>query len=262
MDVFQALFLGALQGLTEWLPVSSSAHLALAQNFLGLGAPVAFDIMLHFGTLLAVLAFYARDIAAIFKNFLKRDSREQKLAANIIIASIPTALIGFAFKDFFEAMFSNPAAIAVALVITGIWLLLASRAKKGVRDMGARDMRGRDAFFVGVAQGISVAPGISRSGATIGTGMLLGADGKEAARFSFLAAIPAIIGAAIFEGRNALSSFSSIDPAVVLAGTAAAALVGYFAIGLLLRALERNKFEYFAYYCFTLAGIVFAARLF
>ncbi len=255
MDLFQALFLGVLQGLTEWLPVSSSAHLALAQNFLGLGAPVAFDIMLHFGTLLAVLAFYARDIIQILKNFLKRNSREQKFVLGVIIASIPTAIIGFALKDFFESMFSNPTSIAFALVITGIWLLLASRAREGERGVGARD-----AFVVGIAQGLAVAPGISRSGATIGAGLMLGIDRKEAARFSFLAAIPAIIGASILEGRNALSS-ASLDPFVVIVGVASAAIVGYLAIGLLLRALEKNKLEYFAYYCFVLAGLVFVRAM-
>ncbi|MEW6328684.1 MAG: undecaprenyl-diphosphate phosphatase [Candidatus Micrarchaeota archaeon] len=252
MDIFQALFLGVLQGLTEWLPISSSAHLALAQNFLGLGARIAFDVMLHFSTLLAVLAFYARDILAIAKNFLKRNSREQKFVMNIIIASVPTAIIGFAFKDFFESMFSSPLLIALALLITGAWLMLASRAGKGERGVS-----GREAFVIGVAQGLSVAPGISRSGATIGAGLLLGVDKKEAARFSFLAAIPAIIGAAIFEGRKAV--FSSVEPSAVIVGTAAAALVGYFAISLLLRVLEKNKLEYFAYYCFALAVFVIGA---
>ncbi|VVC01162.1 Undecaprenyl-diphosphatase [uncultured archaeon] len=147
-------------------------------------------------------------------------------------------------------MFSNPVAIAGALGITGIFLLIAGRAN------GKKQVDGSSAFAVGVAQGIAVAPGISRSGATMGTALLLGIEKEEAARFSFLAAIIPILGAAALEGRKALGSSVEIVP--VLVGFAVAAIVGYFSIGLLLRVLKENKLEFFGYYCLALAAIVLA----
>jgi undecaprenyl-diphosphatase len=244
MDPLQALFLGALQGLTEWLPISSSGHLALAQHFFGIAAPVAFDVALHLGTLLAVFVYFWKDIIAIVKH-LARKSPEQKLAINIILACIPTAIIGFAFKPQFEAMFGQPLAIALALAITGVILLLAGR------KAGKKEITNKSALIVGIAQGIAVAPGISRSGATIGAGLLLGLKRESAALFSFLIAIPAVIGAGAFEVKDA--AFAGIDPLTVLLGTAVAAIVGYACIGLLMSVLKRGRLAIFAYYCFGLA---------
>ncbi|PIT85240.1 undecaprenyl-diphosphatase [Candidatus Micrarchaeota archaeon CG10_big_fil_rev_8_21_14_0_10_59_7] len=244
MDIISAIFLGALQGITEWLPVSSSAHLALAQHYFGVSAPVAFDVMLHFGTLLAVLAYFRKDIVR-----LASDIRYLWLIA---VALIPTAIIGFAFKGFFESMFSQPATIAVALLITAVFLVVAERFSHESRKQGILP-----AFVVGIAQGIAVAPGISRSGATIGAGMLLGLKKEDAAKFSFLLAVPAILGASALEGVKAFS-FAGIGAAEIIAGTAAAAIVGYFSIGLLLDFLKKGRLYVFSAYCVLLALAVLA----
>ncbi|VVB67099.1 Undecaprenyl-diphosphatase [Candidatus Norongarragalina meridionalis] len=247
MDLFSAIFLGALQGITEWLPVSSSAHLALAQHYLGISAPVSFDIMLHLGTLIAVSVYFRKEIAEIME---RRDARYLALIA---VALIPTAIIGFAFKDSFEAMFSRMPMIAAALLITGAFLFIAEKLSREGRKLGFVP-----AFVIGVAQGIAVAPGISRSGATIGTGMLLGIKREEAAKFSFLLAIPAVLGASALEGVKAFS-FAGIGTAEIIAGTAAAAIVGYFSIGLMLDFLRKGRLYVFSAYCVLLA---FAILLF
>lgn len=252
MDLITSILLGALQGFSEWLPVSSSGHLALAQHYFGVSAPVAFDVMLHFGTLLAVTAYFRKDILALFKRALKGDFR---YVAFLLLAMVPTALIGFALKDYFEAMFSQPLLIALALTITGAFLYASQRLSNGKRSLNARS-----SLLIGVAQGIAVAPGISRSGATIGAGLLSGLKRKEAARFSFLLSIPAILGATALEGTKALS-FAGLPIESLIAGVVAAALVGYACIGLLLRFLEQGKLHYFSGYCLTLAAIVLAVEL-
>ncbi|MCX6777868.1 MAG: undecaprenyl-diphosphate phosphatase [Candidatus Micrarchaeota archaeon] len=271
VGILEGILLGILQGITEWLPISSSGHLALAQHYFGVAAPVSFDIFLHVGTLIAVCAYFRDDIAGF--------AGKTGLWINVLIALVPTAIIGFAFKDFFESMFSSPTYIAGALAITGIWLLITRNANgKGHVD-GAR------AFIIGIAQGIAVAPGISRSGATIGAGMLMGIERTEAARFSFIAAIPAVIGAGAYEaiagargavgagayeavaglgvlGANGAGAYGAVGETLILdagtvAGVVVAAIVGYLTIGLLMRVVERGKFWWFGVYCLALAGIVF-----
>ena len=246
MDFSQAILLGIIQGITEWLPVSSSGHLALAQQLMGLRVPVAFDIMLHLGTLLAVVIYYWRKLLAILLALIRLDSKsaEFRLALLILLGSIPTAIIGFALKDFFESMFSSPAMIGMALILTG-FALFSTKFFRGKKRIGFAD-----AFVVGVAQGIAVAPGISRSGWTISAGMARGVEKEKAADFSFLLSIPALIGAAIFEGRNAV--FSDIDLVVVAAGVIVAAAVGYASIAVLLKLVRRGDFHLFAYYCWLL----------
>jgi undecaprenyl-diphosphatase len=236
-----ALLLGLVQGVTEWLPVSSSAHLALLQELLGISPPVLFDIALHFGTLLAVVAYMRNDIIALL--------RRRDLLAYIVLASIPTAIIGFALHDFFASFFSNIALVGAALIVTGIALYCTRFAKEKTRLAPA------SALVIGVAQGISVAPGISRSGSTIATGMLLGINREEAARFSFLLSIPAIAGAALFEARHA--AFAIPDPGPTLLGVAIAALVGYASIDFLLKFLKKGDLGVFSWYCWLLgAGAV------
>ena len=249
IDLITAILLGLLQGVTEWLPISSSGHLALAQNTLGLDVPVVFDIFIHIGTLAAVCIFYRKDIISILKSLARLDlrSKETRLALLIIMAMIPTAIIGFAFKPFFESMFSSNVLVGIALIITGTILYAASRAKPSNKPVSLIP-----ALIIGIFQGIAVAPGISRSGATISAGLLQGINAKEAAKFSFLLSIPAIIGATAFEVKDAASF--SIDWIPFVIGAIAAAIVGYLAIGFLLRILEERKFQWFAYYCW-LVGI-------
>ncbi len=254
MDVFEAVLLGLIQGITEWLPISSSAHLAIAQNYLGIEASVAFDIILHLGTLVAVVAYYRKDILSLCRGLLRWDAESVRISAFILLCAVPTAIIGLLMKDFFEGMFSSMVAIATALCMTGVFLLLSSRASdgKGALDAGS-------ALIVGIAQGLAVAPGISRSGSTIGTALLIGIEREQAARFSFLAAVLPILGAAVLEGRHALEG--QIELGAVLAGFAAAAISGYLAIGLLLRLLRERKFQWFGFYCLALAALLAAASI-
>jgi undecaprenyl-diphosphatase len=251
MDLIIAILLGILQGVTEWLPISSSGHLALAQNTLGLDVPVVFDIFIHIGTLAAVCIFYRKDIVSILRSLTKFNlkSKEIRLALLIIAAMIPTAIIGFTFKPFFESMFSSNVMIGMALIITGTILYAASRAKPSNKPVSFIP-----ALIIGIFQGIAVAPGISRSGATISAGLLQGINAREAARFSFLLSIPAVIGATIFEVKD---TALAIDPSAFLPyviGAVVAAAVGYFSIKFLLKLLEERKFQWFAYYCW-LVGI-------
>ncbi|MFH1222563.1 MAG: undecaprenyl-diphosphate phosphatase [Candidatus Micrarchaeota archaeon] len=250
VSILEAVFLGIVQGITEWLPISSSAHLALAQYYLGIKADVAFDIVLHLGTLVAVVAYYRKELLQLAKGVLQRDAKQLRFAGLVLLAAVPTAIIGLAFKDFFESMFSDPVLIAGALGLTGFFLITASRAN------GKEKVDAKFAAAIGIAQGIAVAPGISRSGATIGTALLLGVEKEEAAKFSFLIAIIPILGAAALEGRKVLGNGVELLPALV--GFVVAAVVGYFAIGLLLRVLKESKLQLFGYYCLALAVIVLA----
>ncbi|MFH1393944.1 MAG: undecaprenyl-diphosphate phosphatase [Candidatus Micrarchaeota archaeon] len=255
MDYLQAIALGIIQGITEWLPVSSSGHLALLQNFLGVQPPVIFDILLHLGTLAAVCLYMRNDISSLIRGFLTLDNKNAdfRLAIFIIIASIPTAIIGFGFKDFFASFFSNTLYVGIALMLTGM-LLLSTRAISGKKAPDAKS-----AIIIGIAQGCAVAPGISRSGATISAGILLGLDKEKAARFSFLMFIPAIIGAALFEAKEVAGMGAELGPALV--GTATAAIVGYLAIGFLMDLIKKNQFHLFAYYCLALGALTIALSI-
>jgi len=283
VNVAEALLLGLIQGLTEWLPISSSAHLALAQYFFGITAGVAFDIVLHLGTLLAVIAYYHKDIGRLIYGTLRLREAELRAVAFIFLAAVPTAIIGFMFKGFFESMFFQPIYVCAALLVTGVFLILSesysteAKVKEIERDaigspafatknleakikaMEKKEVGAREAFIIGVAQGIAVAPGISRSGATIGTGLMLGVRKEEVARFSFLAAIIPILGAGILEGRDALAT--NIDVLPVLLGFAVSAAVGYASIGILLQFLKQNRLRWFGYYCIALSVAVLVVLL-
>ncbi|VVB73142.1 Undecaprenyl-diphosphatase [uncultured archaeon] len=259
MDILQAIVLAVLQGLTEWLPVSSSGHLAIAQQLMGTGPQVLFDIFLHFGTLITAAVFFWKDLMEILKSVLRLDFKSDhgRLFVLMAIASVPTAIIGFAFKGFFESMFSSMAMIGAALVITGAALLLSERmkAKAGGR-IGAVQ-----SFIVGIAQGIAVAPGISRSGATISTGLALGLDRETAARFSFLILIPAVLGATAFELKDAMETQQAFDPLLLAAGVATSAMVGYIAMGAFLGFVKKERLDIFAYYCLIIGAAAIAASM-
>jgi len=244
VDYFQAFILAIVQGITEWLPVSSSAHLAIIQHLFNISPPVFFDIALHLGTLVSVLLFFRNDIIRLI------NEKDVKMLLFIIIASIPTAIIGLALRDFFESFFSNITLIGIALLVTGAMLFSTRYAD----DKKQKQLGLASALMIGVAQGIAVAPGISRSGSTISIGMLLGIEKEKAARFSFLLSIPAVLGASILEGRKA--ALSSIDFGPMVLGVIIAAAVGYLTIGFLLEIIRKNSFSVFAYYCWLLGVMV------
>lgn len=262
MNWFEALFLAVLQGLTEFLPVSSSGHLVLAQTFFGIDPAVAFvyDIVLHLGTALAALVFYRSDITAVLRGLFPpyRDAparlhESRRLLLLLIVATVPTAVIGLTFKDFFESLFASPAAVVGALAVTGTFLIASSRLPATTLALeGAAWWR---AALIGVAQGIAIVPGISRSGSTIVAGLAVGLRREDAVRFSFLLALPAICGAALLQLRHPPSGSPGISITLAASGFAAAVVTGYLAILLVLRWTRAGKLWQFGLYCWVVAGL-------
>jgi len=270
VSYLEAIWLGILQGLTEFLPISSSGHLSLMQHFLGVEeSGVFFEVMLHLGTLGAVVAVYWQDLTRLVKAALAaliradtyraprqafRDSEDLRLIGLIVLGTIPTGLIGVLGKEPLESLFERPMIVAGLLAVTGFWLLLPGWF--GPRDPAGSVSPGR-AVVIGVVQGLAIMPGISRSGSTISTGLLLGIEPSRAARFSFLLSIPAILGAVVLQAGELSGVTTSAGH--ILAGFVAAFVVGYLALRLLLRMLDRGRFAVFSYYCFALAAATLVA---
>lgn len=273
MTIFEAVVLGIIQGITEFLPVSSSGHLALMQHFLGLREPqVFFDVMLHLGTLGAVIIAYKRSIrelsgaslsAITNPQFYRRPiltikgSTDLKLIWFILLGSVPTGAIAIVFKQQLEALFVKPTVVAMMLMTTGVILQLPRLRRNTVP--GDCPVRFWHSPLIGIAQGLAITPGISRSGATISLALLLGSSPKQAARFSFLLSIPAILGAVLLKLKDVANI--SVNPMAVVFGTLTAFAVGYISLRVLLAALDRGKFTGFSYYCFALGMGVLIFRL-
>jgi len=254
MTLLQAILLGALQGATEFIPVSSSGHLVLLPWLLNWPEPgLAFDAIVHWGTVLAVLAVFWRDLGRLFQAGLKSlrtrslADPEARIAWWIVIGTIPAAVIGYLFQDFFKALFATPVAAAIFLLITGLILSISERL--GTRTREAEEMSWLDALWVGLAQAAAIAPGISRSGATIAAGLLLGVKRAAAARFSFLLVVPAILGAGILSLLDLADAggLAGQWPQLV-AGFLTAAISGYLCIRFLLNYLRRGRLYVFAVY--------------
>lgn len=237
----EAIISGIVQGLTEFLPISSSGHLAILHYYFGYKEPqVLFYIFLHIGTLFAILAYFWYDI-------IKVVTKEQRWLGLILIGSIPTAAIGFLFKDGFETLFADIKAIGLMLFITAGFLFLGENAAKKRNNVHHSSPGWIKALIIGFVQGVSIAPGISRSGSTIATALLLRLDRKEAIRFSFLLAIPAIIGALLFKLADTGSTVAITAP--MLAGMCTAFVVGLAAIHILIKAVHTARLKLFAIYC-------------
>ena len=245
VTLIEALFLAVVQGLTEWMPVSSSGHLVITQTVLGLNPPLIFDVVLHVGTLIVVLTVFRKDIADIIKAVIKRDfeTEEGKLALFIVVGSVPIAIIGFVFYDFFKSLFSNLLAVGVAIIITGS-VIFFSEKRIGNRKMGILD-----SLLIGLAQAVTIIPGISRSGITVATGLLRKIDKTKAFRYSFLLSVPAVIGATVMESRDLV--LGNMDMAPVFLGATISMIVGYVSLKLLQKIVMNEKFHLFAYYCWT-----------
>ncbi len=249
MTLFQSILLGVIQGLTEFLPVSSSGHLALVQSFIkDFKQPgLLFDVSLHVGTIFAVVIYFRKRIIEIFKNL--------KLLGLVLASTAVTGVIGVAFKETFENMFSDIRLIGAAFVVTGIILLLAERVKEGSKT--EKEMSLPNALFVGLIQGVAIIPGISRSGSTIAGGLFAKLDRKFATEFSFLLSVPAVLGAAVLESRHLTKSdMIGVNPVVYLAGIIAAAIVGFLCIKLLVNLIQKKKLYYFSIYLFLLGTTV------
>lgn len=256
MSLLKAVILGLVQGLTEFLPVSSSAHLVFVQHLLGLREPmVVFDVVLHLGTLLALLIYFWRDLIALIHDVF-RPGPNTRIAFGLVIASIPTALIGFAFQDWFKSLFGSLQAVGFALLGTSAILWFTRDAQAGRREIGKAKLF--DFLAIGTLQGIAIIPGISRSGSTLAAGLLRGLKREDAFRFSFLLAIPAIIGAAILELRHGVALIEMRHPAYA-AGLITAAVSGFFALRLLANIVKKGKLHEFAKYTLAFGIIVLLA---
>ena len=252
MNVLQAMVLGLIQGLTEFLPVSSSGHLVLIQNIMGVdsgsGYYLFFDTMLHLGTLAAVIYVLRKDIMNILRHPLGM------LMRLLVVATVPSVIIALLFSDFLEHTFGG-SYLGGAFIITGLLLVFAEMFSRPNRKFSAATYK--DALFMGVAQGIALLPGVSRSGATISGGLLSGLNRDVAARFSFLMSIPAIIGSVVFQAKDILDTgIGSVHWTPIIIGTLVAAISGLFAIKFMLGFVKKHKLYGFAVYVFILGALV------
>jgi undecaprenyl-diphosphatase len=257
MPLHIAALLGLIQGLTEFLPVSSSGHLAVAQYFLpGFSQPgLLFDIVLHLGTLLAVLIYFRREIVFMLRALGpgNEGTSWRRLWILLVVGTLPAVVAALLLGDIIEKSFSSLSVIGVTWMVTG--LLLLSTSWLTTNERAFEDLTLRDALTVGLFQGAALLPGISRSGSTIVGALFRGLSHDAAARFSFLLSIPAIIGAAVYELPRV--SLLEADAAVgYLVGFAVAFLVGYISIGVVLQLLAIRRFHLFGYYCLAAGGAV------
>ncbi len=262
MNIFYAIFLGLLQGITEFLPISSSGHLALVEFFLGIEeGGLVFDVVLHMGTLLGVSIYFRRDFTMMFTALVKpeklgEEARSQRLLAlYICLGTIPAVVAGYILKDVVGTVFRAPVLIAGSLAGAGLLLLLADKFGKHQRSMKTLGLV--DVAVIGLAQAFALMPGVSRSGITMTAGLMRGMNRMSAARFSFLLSVPIILGAGVYN-LPAIIRQGSVpgQQGFYLTGFIAAAVSGYLVIAFLLRFVQSHSFAVFAYYRFVLAGLV------
>jgi len=254
MTITSALLLGLLQGLTEFLPVSSSGHLVLAQHILGYVGKdyLTFDVVVHLGTLLAVVIYFRKELATIISSSLtKPDEGEgRRWILMIIIATIPTGIIGIGLEDWFKSIFSNPRLVAGMLLLTALILVLADLRK--IKGEGDKRLSLPRSLLIGIAQGLAIIPGISRSGSTIATAIFTGLEPAIAARFSFMLSIPAILGATVLE-FDEISVIATQQISAYIIGFISSFLAGYAAIDILLRLVIKRKLWWFSIYLAVVA---------
>ena len=247
------VLLGIIQGLTEFLPVSSSGHLVIFQSLLAVPHSIAFDVVVHLATALAVVVFFWKDIIKILDP--RSEIRTRKLLLYLIIGTIFTGILGLGFKDFFESLFSSVFAVGCFLILNGTFILLGEWIGKGKRKL--EDMNIWDAVLIGLAQGCAIAPGLSRSGTTISASLGRNLDRTLAARFSFLLSVPAILGAGLIQSKTIIKAGTiGIGLGPLLLGFAAAFISGWFAIKIFMNIIQRTSIRAFAYYCFAIGIIV------
>ena len=270
MSYLESIVLGLVQGLAEFLPISSSGHLALLQQWFGIEEDkvLLFAVLLHVGTLISVLIVYWKDVWELIvelgltikdiftgKGLRLNERPVRKLGVMIIVATIPTGLIGVLFNDFFNGLYNSVIPIGVGLIITGFLLVIAERM--GDSNRGIKQMNYHNALFVGVVQGIAICPGISRSGSTLFGSLICNLDRKFAVKFVFLISIPSILGSAVMEAPAAIEagmSMSELGP--ILAGMAVAAVSGLIAIKTMIKIVSNKKLSYFSYYVWALGLFV------
>ncbi len=259
MNLFEAIILGLIQGLTEFLPVSSSGHLVLFQNLLHLKTTgVTIEVLLHFGTLLSVLVVFRHDFISLL-HF--KDPLQRRLLFLLLVGMLPTAAAAVIFGPVVDALFQSTLVVGLGLLITGAALKILSSFRP--RKVDFQKMSFSDALWVGLLQGVAIIPGISRSGATITAALWRGLDRKTAVRYSFMLAAPVIFGATLLELKNLLNG--GMDKGLLLhyaAGSLVAFLAGIFAIKLFIHLLQQHRFHLFAYYCWGAGVLVIILVLF
>ncbi|MBI5652147.1 MAG: undecaprenyl-diphosphatase UppP [Chloroflexi bacterium] len=261
MDIFQAIILGIVQGLTEFAPVSSSAHLVLTPYFLGWQKPgLAFDTTLHLGTLAAVVIYFWRDVIALARAFsaslierrIAGDSM-RALAWLVILGTLPAVIAGLLLESFFESLFQQPGWVGFFLLITGTLLFATERVPRSARAL--ETITWRDALAIGIAQAIAILPGISRSGSTIAMGMTRGLERAASARFSFLLSMPIILGAGVLQLLKLRATTLNDLALPLVVGFIAAGISGYLVIRFLMRYLKNRTLDAFAIYCWILGAL-------
>lgn len=254
MSIIESLILGVIQGLTEFLPVSSSGHLELAKALLGSEAlpkeSLVVTVILHFATALSTLFLFRQDVREIILKTLSRDPSSTTFTISIILSMLPAAAIGFFFEDLIDSFFSgNITLVGLMLVVTALLLLVADRSKRSQKSLNYKD-----AIIIGIAQAIAILPGVSRSGATISTSVILGLDKSEAARFSFLMVVPLIFGKITKDLLSGSIFSTDIQALPLFIGFISAFISGVIACKWMIALVKKSKLTYFAFYCF-LAGV-------
>ena len=262
MDVITAVILGIIQGLTEFLPVSSSGHLEIAKTILGEGwvgkESLLMTVVLHFATALSTIIIFRKDLVEIFGGLLQFKNNESfQFSLKIVISMIPAALVGLFFNNQIEGLFGGELTlVGNMLLITGLLLFLADKAKSSAKQVGITG-----AILVGLSQAIAILPGISRSGATISTAVILGIDKEKAARFSFLMVVPLIFGKMAKDILSGDIQYESATFLPLIIGFFAAFFTGMIACKWMIKLVKRSQLKYFAYYCFAVGAIVIATSL-
>ena len=265
LEFLEAIFLGVVQGLTEFLPVSSSGHLLLGQYFLGMDQDrfgLTFDAAIHTGTVLAVISYFWRDLLRMAGAFLRSlrgpnfEERDQRMAYLILVATVPAGVIGLLFQNFFEGdRVRSPWLVAFNLVLVGVLFIVGEVV--GRQNRTSDKLGFKEALAIGLAQTVALFPGVSRSGGTITLGLFLGLRRDEAARFSFLMSVPITTAAALLSLAEAFGSgIDAGDALLFVAGSVTSGVVGYLAIRFLLNYLAGHSLRVFAYYRFVLAAVV------
>ena len=262
MEIINAIILGVIQGLTEFLPVSSSGHLEIAKAILGeekVGEEsLLMTVVLHFATALSTIVIFRKDLIGIFKGLLQFKNNESfQFSLKIVLSMIPAALVGVLFNNEIEDLFGGALTLVGGmLVVTGGLLFLADRSKAEEKNVGVKE-----AVLIGVSQAIAILPGISRSGATISTSVLLGIDKEKAARFSFLMVVPLIFGKMAKDIMSGEISIADTNFISLLIGFIFAFFTGLFACKWMIKLVKNSQLKYFGYYCFTIGIIVIATSL-
>jgi len=245
------VLLGIIQGLTEFLPVSSSGHLVVFQSLLKVPHSIAFDVVVHLATALAVIAYFWKDILKLINP--KSDPESHKMLLYLGVGTLCTGVIGITFRDFFEGLFSSVTAVACFLILSGVILIVAEWIGKGKREK----LNIWDAILIGLAQGAAIAPGLSRSGVTISASLARNLNRSLAARFSFLLAIPAILGAGLLQSKAIMEAGTvGIGVWPLVLGFISAFISGWIAIKIFMVMIERFSLKIFAYYCIALGFFV------